>query len=363
MKDKNHYAIIMAGGVGSRFWPVSRTSMPKQFIDVLGTGRTLIQETYRRFKDIVPEENIFVLTNKAYIDLVQEQLAMADRSRIIGEPAMRNTAPSIAFACHKIQAVNPNAVMVIAPSDHLIQDTKEFSDNIKASLAFAAEQSVLVTLGIKPSRPDTGYGYIKFDDNNQESLFKPVRAFVEKPILEVAQEYLSSGDYLWNAGIFIWSTQTILNELVSHQPELNRRFELGLPYYNTEQETAFLESEYAGCESISIDYAILEKSDRVYVLPVDFGWSDLGTWASVYDLVQKDAQGNVIIPDTSKTLLYNSSNCMINIPEHRRLVVKGLDDFIIVESNNTLMICPKSSEQEVKQIVADAGQHFGKGYI
>lgn len=363
MLNPNHYAIIMAGGVGSRFWPVSRTSMPKQFIDVLGIGRTLIQETYRRFQQIVPEKNIYILTNSAYKGLVREQLGLKNEEQIIGEPAMRNTAPCIAFASHKIHALNPDAAMVVAPSDHLILDTQTFVDNVKASLELASAHPALVTLGIKPSRPDTGYGYIQMGTRDVHDPFHQVEAFVEKPDAATAESYVSSGEYLWNAGIFIWSTRSILNEFDTHQRLLNDLFKAGQAKYNTLEEDAFLEAEYSKAENISIDYAILEKSNQVYVLPVDFGWSDLGTWASVYDLGEKDADGNVLVNGTENTLLYASKNCMINVPEQRRLVVKGLDDFIIVESNDTLMICPKSSEQEVKKIVADAKGKFGPQYI
>lgn len=363
MLNKNHFAIIMAGGVGSRFWPVSRTALPKQFIDVLGTGRTLIQDTYRRFLQIVPEENIYVLTNALYTDLVKEQLGIVDNNRIIGEPAMRNTAPCIAYACHKIHSLNPDSSLVVAPSDHLIQDTDEFIDNVLRSLNTASANDVLITLGIKPSRPDTGYGYIRFTDDQLEGNFHKVDAFKEKPPLAVAESYVNSGAYLWNAGIFIWSTKMIVQELGLYEPELNGVFEKGAALYNTVEEADFLLTNYPTCKNISIDYAVMEKSDKVYVLPVDFGWSDLGTWTSVYGLAQKDAGGNVLIPGENNVILYNSYNCMINVPQEKRVVVKDLEGYIIVESNNTLLICPKSSEQEVKQIVADAQQKFGKAYI
>ncbi|WP_134092126.1 mannose-1-phosphate guanylyltransferase [Olivibacter sp. XZL3] len=363
--NKNHYVVIMAGGVGSRFWPVSRTSLPKQFIDVLGLGKTLIQSTYDRFKQIVPEENIYVLTNHKYVGLVKEQLGITDESRIIGEPAMRNTAPCIAYACHKLHALNEEATLVIAPSDHLIQDTERFLADVKISLEAAEKSQALITLGIKPSRPDTGYGYIQISDEGLADFpdFRKVAAFREKPVLQVAKEYVASGEYLWNAGIFIWNVRTILGELQKYEEKLNATFLAGTSKYNTVEEQAFLEQYYPECENISIDYAIMEKSDLVYVLPVDFGWSDLGTWTSVYGLSQHDNEGNVLIPDANNVILYNSSNCMVNVPGYKKVVLKNLHNYIVVEANDTLMICPIDSEQEVKQVVADAAKQFGESYI
>jgi len=363
--NKNHYVVIMAGGIGSRFWPVSRTDLPKQFIDVLGTGKTLIQDTYHRFKQIVPEENIYILTNHRYVNLVREQLGIQDESRIIGEPAMRNTAPCIAYACHKLYALNSNATVVIAPSDHLIQDTHQFLLDIKQSLEVATDNEVLITLGIKPSRPDTGYGYIQVGPEALDTApaFKKVSAFKEKPNLKTADQYVTSGQYLWNAGIFVWNVQTILEELETYEPRLNSVFVKGKEVYNSDGEVLFLQQHYADCESISIDYAIMEKSKRVYVLPVDFGWSDLGTWTSVHGLSRQDPAGNVLLPDANNVILYNSSNCMVNVPSHKKVVLKNLHNYIVVEANDTLLICPIDSEQEVKQVVADAARQFGESYV
>ncbi|MFC6100182.1 mannose-1-phosphate guanylyltransferase [Olivibacter domesticus] len=363
--NKNHYVIIMAGGVGSRFWPVSRTSLPKQFIDVLGTGKTLIQNTYDRFKQIVPEENIYVLTNHKYVTLVQEQLGITDMTRIIGEPAMRNTAPCIAYACHKLHALNQQATMVIAPSDHLIQDTHQFLEDVKQSLEAAENNKALITLGIKPSRPDTGYGYIQADSLTLPNFnaFHKVSAFKEKPDAKTAQQYVESGEYLWNAGIFVWNVQTILGELEKYEEQLNAIFLYGKDKYNTAEEEEFLQQYYPTCNNISIDYAIMEKSNLVYVLPVDFGWSDLGTWTSVYGLSPQDGEGNVLIPDANNVILYNSSNCMVNVPSYKKVVLKNLHNYIVVEANDTLLICPIDTEQEVKQVVADAAKQFGENYI
>lgn len=361
--NKDHYAVIMAGGIGSRFWPISRKTMPKQFIDVLGTGKTLIQDTYSRFLKIVPKENIYILTNANYKSLVQEQLGLDDESLIIGEPAMRNTAPCIAYASHKLKALNPDAVMVIAPSDHLIQDTGEFVQSIQSALDEASKNDALFTLGIKPSRPDTGYGYIHWAGEHHLGEFKKVDAFVEKPNLATAEAYLESGEYLWNAGIFIWKASQLIGELALYSPTLNEILARGEQVYNTDGEEDFLLHNYPTCENISIDYAVMEKSKSVYVLPVDFGWSDLGTWTSVYGIAAKDEWGNVLIPDPENIILYNSKNCMVNVPSFKRVVIKDLDDYIVVESNNTLMICPKSAEQEVKQVVADASARFGESYV
>lgn len=364
-RNEDHYVVIMAGGVGSRFWPVSRTDLPKQFIDVLGTGRTLIQDTYQRFKQIIPEENIYILTNHRYVNLVKDQLGIQNDNRIIGEPAMRNTAPCITYACHKLQALNPKATVVIAPSDHLIQDTHQFLKDIEQSLGVASRNKALITLGIKPSRPDTGYGYIQVASEvlEDDADFRKVNAFREKPNLKTAKEYLESGQYLWNAGIFVWNVQTILEELALYEPKLNDVFTLGKEIYNSAAEGDFLQQHYPNCESISIDYAIMEKSKRVYVLPVDFGWSDLGTWTSVHGLSRQDADGNVLLSDANNVILYNSSNCMVNVPGDKKVVLKDLHNYIVVEANNTLMICPIDSEQEVKQVVADAAKRFGERYV
>ncbi|WP_207535139.1 mannose-1-phosphate guanylyltransferase [Desertivirga arenae] len=359
---KDFYAVIMAGGIGSRFWPISRTAHPKQFIDILGTGKTLIQHTYDRFLKIVPKENIYIVTNDIYRDLVKEQLPDISDSQVLGEPVMRNTAPCIAYACHKISLLNPNASIVVAPSDHLITDTDEFVRNINDSLKTAVEHQCLVTLGIKPSRPDTGYGYIQYNSHTIGENFHKVKTFTEKPNLELAKTFVQSGDFLWNAGIFVWSATAILKAFASYLPEMNDIFVEGESVFNTEAEQAFIQNAYYQCTNISIDYGIMEKADNVYVLPTDFGWSDLGTWASVYELAEKDYVGNAVIP-SDKVIMYDSSNCMVNVPGEKLVILQGLHDYIVVEANNTLMICPKSQEQAVKQIVADVKGRFGTEYI
>jgi mannose-1-phosphate guanylyltransferase len=358
----NNYALIMAGGIGSRFWPKSRTAHPKQFIDILGTGKTLIQNTYERFLKIVPKENIFIVTNDIYRELVKEQLPDVGDNQILCEPILRNTAPCIAYGCNKIAAINPDACVVVAPSDHLILDSDAFVSAINKSLHVAAKHECLITLGIKPSRPDTGYGYIQFNSQILEDDFYKVKTFTEKPNLELATTFVQSGDFLWNAGIFVWSVKNILKAFESYLPEMSDIFKEGTNAYNTKEEHTFIQNAYYQCTNISIDYGIMEKADNVYVIPSDFGWSDLGTWASVYGLAEKDYVGNVVIP-SDKVIMYDSSNCMVNVPKDKVVILLGLHDFIVVDDNNALLICPRDQEQSVKQIVADVKLRFGSEYI
>ena len=352
----------MAGGIGSRFWPVSRSSHPKQFIDILGTGKTLIQQTYDRFTKIVPKENIFIVTNDIYTRLVKEQLPEISNSQILAEPIMRNTAPCIAYGCYKIHKINPDACVIVAPSDHLILDTEGFVNSINLSLQTSAEHNCLITLGIKPSRPDTGYGYIQFNSVIINNDFHKVKTFTEKPNIELAKTFVQSGEFLWNAGIFVWSAKNIIKSFEQHLPEINDVFKEGEEAYNTPDEQEFIQKAYYQCTNISIDYGIMEKADNVYVLPAEFGWSDLGTWASVYDLAEKDYVGNAVLP-SEKVMMYDSSNCMVKVPKGKLVILQGLHDFIVVENNNTLLICPRNEEQNVKQVVADVKQRFGAEFI
>ncbi len=352
----------MAGGIGSRFWPISRTSYPKQFIDILGTGKTLIQSTFDRFLKIVPKENIYIVTNEIYVELVKEQLPEIGAQQILAEPIMRNTAPCIAYASHKISKLNPDAAFVVAPSDHLILNPEGFVADITRSLETATNNNCLITLGIKPSRADTGYGYIQYTTDSIENDFHKVKTFTEKPNTELARTFIQSGDFLWNAGIFVWSAKAILHAFENHLPDMNDVFKDGSEVFNTEEEHNFIQSAYYQCTNISIDYGIMEKADNVYVLPTDFGWSDLGTWASIYSLGEKDYVGNVVIP-SEKVIMYDSSNCMVNVPENKLVILQGLHDYIVVESNNTLLICRKDQEQSVKHIVAEVKSRFGPEYI
>jgi mannose-1-phosphate guanylyltransferase len=352
----------MAGGIGSRFWPISRTSHPKQFIDILGTGKTLIQQTYDRFVNIVPKENIFIITNDIYTALVKEQLPELADSQILAEPIMRNTAPCIAYGCYKINKINPNACVVIAPSDHLILDPGGFVKAINQSLETASEQDCLITLGIKPSRPDTGYGYIQFNSSTINGDFHKVKTFTEKPNLDLAKTFIQSGEFLWNAGIFVWSVKNIIKAFSHYLPQINDVFKEGEAVYNTASEQEFIQKAYYQCTNISIDYGIMEKADNVYVLPSEFGWSDLGTWASVYELAEKDYVGNAVMP-ADKVIMYDSSNCMVNVPKEKLVILHGLHDYIIVEKNNTLLICPRDEEQNIKKVVADVKQRYGSEFI
>jgi len=362
MEMKNYYALIMAGGIGSRFWPISRTAHPKQFIDILGVGKTLIQQTYERFLKIVPEENIFILTNESYIQLVKEQIPSLKDHQILAEPIMRNTAPCIAYGSHKILQINPEASIVVAPSDHLILDVEEFNRSIKKSLVAASNNDCLISLGIKPSRPDTGYGYIQYNTKKIADDFFKVKTFTEKPNYELATTFVQSGDFLWNAGIFVWSVKSIIKAFKKYLPEINDIFKEGDTLYNSSQEQEFVHSAFSQCTNISIDYGIMEKADNVYVLPSEFGWSDLGTWASVYELSEKDYVGNAVIP-SEMVIMYDSSNCMVNVPKGKLVIMQGLHHFIVVEENNTLLICPRNQEQEIKQIVGDVKQRFGSEFI
>lgn len=354
----------MAGGVGSRFWPVSRTEYPKQFIDFFGVGKTLIQSTYDRFLKICPPENIFIVTNEIYTDIIKKQIPGITDNQILAEPIMRNTAPCISYGSMKIAQLNPDATIVVAPSDHTITNPDAFVEAIEQSLQAAAQNDVLITLGIKPSRPDTGYGYIQYVDNSlaTDDQFYKVKTFTEKPNLDLARSFLQSGDFLWNAGIFIWSAKSINSAFLKHLPDMHEIFVQGNSMFNTDQETEFIGNAYQQCTNISIDFGIMEKAENVYVLPADFGWSDLGTWASIYDIAEHDYVGNAVIP-AEKVMMFNSSNCMVNVPKDKLVILQNLHNYIVVESNNTLLICPRSEEQSIKQIVADVKSKFGTKYI
>lgn len=362
--NKNNYALIMAGGVGSRFWPVSRTEHPKQFIDFFGVGKTLIQSTYERFLRICPKENIFIVTNEIYIDIVKKQLPDLQDNQILAEPIMRNTAPCIAYGSMKITEINPDAVIVVAPSDHTIANLDAFVQAIEQSLKAATENDCLITLGIKPSRPDTGYGYIQYAESNlpTDSSIHKVKTFTEKPNLDLAKSFVQSGDFLWNAGIFIWSAAAINSAFSKHLPDMHEIFQQGAPLYNTSREQEFIGNAYQQCTNISIDFGIMEKAENVYVLPADFGWSDLGTWASIYEMAEKDYVGNAVIP-SEQVMMFDSSNCMVNVPEDKLVILQGLHDYIVVESNNTLLICPRNEEQSIKRIVADVKSKFNAKFI
>ena len=343
----------MAGGVGSRFWPVSTEDFPKQFHDMLGSGSTLIQKTFSRLSKLIPTENILILTNERYNELVLEQLPMVKQEQVLLEPVMRNTAPCILYASLKIQKRNPNALMVVAPSDHWIEDETEFANNLQQCFNFCEKEDALMTLGIQPTFPNTGFGYIEFDKLDSNPI-KKVSQFREKPDYETAKSFLKSGNFLWNGGIFIWSVQSITNAFEKFQPQMNALFQSGLESYNTDSEKQFIEENYAKAENLSIDYAVLENATNVYVLPATFDWNDLGTWSSLHDKLEKDDQNNAVINAT--VILENASNNIIRADGKKLIVVDGLDDYIIVDKENVLLIYPKSKEQDIKRITALANK-------
>jgi mannose-1-phosphate guanylyltransferase len=354
----------MAGGVGSRFWPMSRTSHPKQFMDILGTGKTLLQQTYNRFLRLCPKENIYIVTNDSYVDLVKEQLKGIDDGNILSEPARKNTAPCVAYACYKIAQLNPNALTVIAPSDHLILKEDTFVKAIKACFVKAASEDCLVTLGIRPSRPDTGYGYIQFVESEakeKDKRIKKVKTFTEKPDLEMAKFFLQSGDFLWNSGIFIWSVKSVMHAFEKHSPDMDAIFKEGNTFYNTPKEAEFIAKAYTNCKNISIDYAIMEKADNVYVRSSIIGWSDLGTWGSLYDQINHDNNNNAVVG--KNVMLYDSKNCIVNVAKDKLVVLQGLEDYIVVESDGILLICKKEDEQQIKTFVNDVKVVKGEKFV
>lgn len=345
--NKNYFAILMAGGVGSRFWPVSTHDFPKQFHDMLGTGETLIQKTFSRLSKLIPMENILILTNEKYNDLVLSQLPQVKQEQVLLEPAMRNTAPCILYASLKIKKMNPDAVMVVAPSDHWIEDESAFIDNLQQAFDFCEKENALMTLGIQPTFPNTGFGYIEYDKSSENTM-KKVSQFREKPDYETAKQFLKSGNFLWNAGIFIWSAKAITDAFEQFQPQMNALFNEGFPVYNTSEENKFIENNYALAENISIDYAVMEKADNVFVLPATFDWNDLGTWGSLYEKLPKDNQLNAVV--NANVFLENASNNIIRTDAKKLIIIDGLNDYIIVDKEDILLIYPKGKEQEIKRI-------------
>ncbi len=360
----NTYCIIMAGGIGSRFWPLSKSNMPKQFIDILGTGRTFLQQTYDRYKEICPDENFYIVTSSDYRDLVLSQIPEIHECQVLLEPLRRNTAPCIAYACHKIQKINPDANIIVAPSDHHIQQEDVFLEQIRKGLEFVSHNDALLTLGIPPSRPETGYGYIQIESSKSigsiSNLHK-VKTFTEKPDLQLAKIFLESGEFFWNSGIFIWSLQSILKAFKVHLSSVSELFEKGNKLYGTVDEVPFLNKTYSECQNISIDYGIMEKASNVYVMCSDFGWSDLGTWGSLYDNSRKDPNGNAVSGDG--VMLYSAKNCIVNMPGDKLVVLQGLDGYIVVESEGTLMVCRKEDEQQIRQFVNDVRLSKGESFI
>ena len=359
--NQNQYVAIMAGGIGSRFWPMSRTAYPKQFLDVLHTGRTLIQSTYDRYLQFIPTENIFIVTAAEYAPIVQDQLPELPKENILCEPSRKNTAPCIAYIAHKLQLKNPEALLICAPADHLILDAPAFTKVCQDAFEFVNNINALVTLGIKPTYANTGYGYIQHEVLPvAENVYK-VKTFTEKPNLELAKTFLASGDFLWNAGIFVWKVKNILRAFELYLPEMNELFVVEKEAFNTPSEQEAIDRIYPQCTNISIDYGIMEKADNVYVLPSSFGWSDLGTWNSAWENMEKDYFGNavagknVMIIDATKNVVHTSDNKLV--------LLQGLDDFIIVDTNDVLLICKKDKEQEIKDYVAEVKRNKGDKYL
>lgn len=355
---KNTYCVIMAGGVGARFWPKSRKMMPKQFLDILGVGKSFVRSTFERFLPIVPSENFIVVTNRNYKDLVLEQIPELDESQILCEPIGRNTAPCIAYAAYSLLKKNPEARMIVTPSDHLVLNEMAFHEIINECLEFATEQGALMTVGIQPSRPETGYGYIQKSNND---IISRVKCFTEKPNLELAQTFVDCGEFFWNSGIFIWSVKAIVEAFKAYLPEHHTLFSSKLNDYGTERETEAIEQVFSECKAISIDYGVMEKADNVYVRCGDFGWSDVGTWGSVYQLSEKDKDENAIVADACYT--YSTERTFISLPKGKVAVVNGLKDYIVVDTPDALLICPRSEEQSIKNYIDDVRFNDGEKFV
>jgi mannose-1-phosphate guanylyltransferase len=351
----------MAGGIGSRFWPKSRTSYPKQFLDILNTGKTLIQWTYERYLDFIPRENIYIVTSEEYVPIIEKQLPAIPAENVIAEPSRKNTAPCIAYISFKLMQKNPNASLIVAPSDHVVLDKEAFKNVSLQALDFANHTKSFVTLGIKPNHPNTGYGYIQYETLAVADNIYKVKTFTEKPNLELAKTFIASEDFLWNAGIFIWRVRDILHAFEKYQPEMYELFAAEKEKFNTPAESKAIDEIYPLCTNVSIDYAIMEKASNVYVIPSSFGWSDLGTWNSAYDNLEKDYLGNAV---TGKNVLViDAVKCMVSVENNKLVVLQGLDDFIVVDTNDALLICKKDKEQQIKEYVAEVKRNMGDTYL
>jgi len=351
----------MAGGIGSRFWPVSRIGHPKQFIDILGSGRTLIQQTMDRFRKMVPLENIYVVTAKEYVGITKEQLPDLPHENIISEPYRKNTAPCIAYISFKLSQKDKDASLIVAPADHLILDQDKFLDTCEEALSFANRLNALVTMGITPTYPNTGYGYIQHEDKETTDSIYKVKTFTEKPNLELAKTFLASGDFLWNSGIFIWKLNCILEAFQKYLPEMYELFATDEDKLNTDKEAAAIETLYALCTNISIDFGIMEKANNVYVIPSSFGWSDLGTWNSAWDNMEKDYWENAVAGN--KVMMIDAHKCVVHVPDEKLIVLQGLDNFIVVDTKDVLLICEKDKEQSIKQYVAEVKRNMGEKFL
>ena len=361
-KDNKHtYVAIMAGGIGSRFWPVSRTNYPKQFLDILNTGQTLIQQTYKRFKKVIPNEQIYVVTANEYIHLVKEQLPDLPEENILGEPFRKNTAPCIAYISFKLIEKDPEASLIVAPADHLIQDDNTFYEICGKALDFVNHFNALITIGIKPFYPNTGYGYIQHDSIEATPSVYKVKTFTEKPNKQLAETFIASGDFLWNSGIFVWQVKRILESFQKHLPEMYDIFITEGDKFNTTEEKQAIETIYPQCTNISIDFGIMEKANNVYVIPGSFGWSDLGTWCSAWENMEKDYLDNAVTGNN--VLIVDATKCVVHAPDHKVVILQGLDEFIVVDTKDVLLICHKDKEQDIKDYVAEVKRNIGDDFL
>lgn len=361
MKNKHHYVAIMAGGIGSRFWPMSRTGYPKQFLDILNTGKTLIQQTYERYKKLVPEENVYIITSAEYIPIVKKQLPQINPENILAEPSRKNTAPCVAYISFKLVEKDPKACLVVAPSDHLVMETEEFIKTSQKALDFVSHINAIVTLGIKPTHPNTGYGYIQHETLAVADNIYKVKTFTEKPNTELAKAFIASGDFLWNAGIFICDIKTLLAAFEKHLPEMYELFAAEKEKFNTPQEWEAVEEIYPQCTNISIDFGIMEKASNVYIIPSSFGWSDLGTWNSAWENMEKDYLGNAVAG--KNVMIIDATHCIVHAPHQKLLVLQGLDDFIVVDTSDALLVCKKEKEQDIKEYVAEIKRNKGDRFL
>ncbi len=353
--NSNRFALIMAGGIGSRFWPISTTEHPKQFHDLLDTGKTLLQETFNRLSTCVPKENILIASNSYYKEIILEQLPFINTNQLVLEPIMRNTAPCILYASLKVKAINPDATLIVTPSDHAIIEEEEFSKNASDALDYAASHEDIVTLGIHPNHPNTGFGYIQYKEE-KENPIKEVKKFTEKPDLTTAKSFLESGDYLWNAGIFVWHVNTITSAFETHLKEMYTLFQKGEVVWNSTKESSFISENYPKAENISIDFGVLEKAKNIKVLPVHFTWNDLGTWGSLYQKLPKDSNKNAVVG--AKVFAKKASNNIIYTQKNKKVIIDGLNDYIVVEKEDVIMIYPKNKEQEIKVLRQEAKDYF-----
>lgn len=357
----NQYVAIMAGGIGSRFWPMSRSRYPKQFLDILGIGRTLIQQSFDRYSQVVPKENVFIVTSQEYVDIVKEQLPELPVANILSEPSRKNTAACIAYVAFRLQAENPDAVMIAAPADHLVTETEQFVNTAKKALDFVSTVNSLVTIGIKPTHPNTGYGYIQHDVREAAPDVFKVKTFTEKPNEEIAKAFIASGDFLWNAGIFTWKVSNIIKAFESYLPEVYEVFAAEKEQFSTPGEKEAVERIYPQCTNISVDFGVMEKASNVYVIPASFGWSDLGTWNSAWENIDKDYFGNAVVG--KNVMVVDANNCMVHVPDDKLVLLQGLRDYIIVDTPDALLICKKEKEQQIKEYVAEVKRNFGDQYL